>query len=585
MIRSNPPDMKIQFQAVMNQMLVQQELAATMQQEQAAANRLEFTKVLNELQGATARLPHQPQQPEQINLPAQFNSDFQKVLIELTSSHRVEMREMRMIHKEEQETQRIKDEQARIEARLLREDGVRQFDKIFDILMQQRRRGVIDDVPMLQQQHQQQQHHPHAAARDEQRLDAIEEQNRQAQAAQSQQIAHLLKVVAAQSVQIKQFMSNPITRKVKISPMDLEEDEDEGEDEDDLPPPLEEVGEEEDEVLRVQIVQKTTTSTTPTTLKFLGPPVVAVDQPHPQQQQPQPQPEPIQQPSQQPIQQQPHPEPHPEPPPQQLTATTWAALAEEIYATRTNSQASNLEQVKLIISKNSTFFAPITTSCPNFAHILSHALVIRFGFSVKDVDWTKTIDEWDEADCKKVGSSVGTFLRNVQSGEAAMAAWKAHYTQLGVLCEVVEDDGFEAFGLVIFNNLLRDSMYGMIFRISVGALLSTIDATTDIGILWSYFSAGLYYEGYLLLAMLTCNMAIQLLFVLIQVSEQAEERGGGMVQLKTIFHSLHSTPLHSTPQSTVRNKRQKKTGPRTPYHAFHAPSHRGRISNFREPRG
>ena len=114
MIRSNPPDMKIQFQAVMNQMLVQQELAATMQQEQAAANRLEFTKVLNELQGATARLPHQPQQPEQINLPAQFNSDFQKVLIELTSSHRVEMREMRMIHKEEQETQRIKDEQARM---------------------------------------------------------------------------------------------------------------------------------------------------------------------------------------------------------------------------------------------------------------------------------------------------------------------------------------------------------------------------------------------------------------------------------------------------------------------------------------
>jgi len=78
----------------------------------------------------------------------------------------------------------------------------------------------------------------------------------------------------------------------------------------------------------------------------------------------------------------------------------------------------------------------------------------------------------------RVGFSVAAFLRNFQTGEAALEAWKLHYVQLTPLLNEIE--GFSPFMLVLFNNLQRDSIYGMVFRVTVGALLSTIDATTDI---------------------------------------------------------------------------------------------------------
>jgi len=42
---------------------------------------------------------------------------------------------------------------------------------------------------------------------------------------------------------------------------------------------------------------------------------------------------------------------------------------------------------------------------------------------------------------------------------------------------------------VIASNLLRDNKYGLIFRVSIGAALSTIDAATDIYVISTYVAS------------------------------------------------------------------------------------------------
>ena len=69
--------------------------------------------------------------------------------------------------------------------------------------------------------------------------------------------------------------------------------------------------------------------------------------------------------------------------------------------------------------------------------------------------------------------------------------------------------------LVIANNLLRDSHYGMVFRVATGAVLSTIDGVTDIYVIWTYYkSEVLQGQANAMLAMIIVNMSIQLLVVL-----------------------------------------------------------------------
>ena len=82
--------------------------------------------------------------------------------------------------------------------------------------------------------------------------------------------------------------------------------------------------------------------------------------------------------------------------------------------------------------------------------------------------------EWGEDECHIVGKSFSLFLIDAQTAEVAVHSWMLHYVQLGVLFD--EIDGFETFMLVIVSNLLRDSSFGVMLRVGLGAFLSTMDA-------------------------------------------------------------------------------------------------------------
>ena len=75
--------------------------------------------------------------------------------------------------------------------------------------------------------------------------------------------------------------------------------------------------------------------------------------------------------------------------------------------------------------------------------------------------------------------------------------------------------------LVIANNLLRDNKFGMMFRVSIGAFLSTVDAATDIFVISAYFNtAGLRGQAIAMLAMIVINMCLQLLLVVVQYKKK-----------------------------------------------------------------
>jgi len=191
----------------------------------------------------------------------------------------------------------------------------------------------------------------------------------------------------------------------------------------------------------------------------------------------------------------------------------WTKIAEEIYAMKSNNHKSNYLHITRKIRKFEELFVQLIERCPRFPIILSFIMEERFGFRVKSVDWTSKMENWKEHECACVGKSVATFIRKRKTGDAAFDAWSLHYPQLNAL--FMDTPGLGVFLLVFFNNLLRDSIYGTVLRVSVGAFLSMLDGGTDIYTISTYYqSEELTWQANAMLAMVSINMFAQILNVL-----------------------------------------------------------------------
>ena len=63
-------------------------------------------------------------------------------------------------------------------------------------------------------------------------------------------------------------------------------------------------------------------------------------------------------------------------------------------------------------------------------------------------------------------------------------------------------------------------MYGLVWRVGVGALLSSVDAATDIYVVGTYYSEGLNGQANAMLGMISANLLIQILVVLAQYQKK-----------------------------------------------------------------
>ena len=205
--------------------------------------------------------------------------------------------------------------------------------------------------------------------------------------------------------------------------------------------------------------------------------------------------------------------------PETKTIEAWEAVAEKIYEKRMDGQIENAAHVQRVFEEEKGLLSPLVERCPGFVTILSFILENKF-HRVREVDKKLSLTDWGDEECRLVGCSLSTFIRKRKTGAVAIDAWRLNYTQLDVLFKEVV--GFEEFMVVIANNLMRDSIYGTVLRVTVGAVLSTIDAVTDIYVIATYYkSEELVGQANALLAMLFVNIFCQLLTLYVQYKNKS----------------------------------------------------------------
>ena len=194
------------------------------------------------------------------------------------------------------------------------------------------------------------------------------------------------------------------------------------------------------------------------------------------------------------------------------TKNEWKAIAEKIY--RSSKKPGYSDSIaRSVFEEEKELLSPLVEKCPGFVTILGFILENKFHFRVRHVNKTAKMTDWGDEQCRRVGCSLSIFIRKSKTGAAAVEAWRLNYTQLDVLFKDVT--GIEEFMVVFANNLLRDSIYGMVMRVVVGAVLSSSDAVTDIFTISTYYnSEELYEQANVLLAMLLVNILIQLIGVI-----------------------------------------------------------------------
>ena len=102
-------------------------------------------------------------------------------------------------------------------------------------------------------------------------------------------------------------------------------------------------------------------------------------------------------------------------PPTPRTQTT----TDDLFDLRTIDYKSNRTAFQTIINKYPEQFSPLQNLCPGLDLILGHMLVLRLGMKV---DWTTEMKEWTDKDNRRVGRSMSTFVRMMQTGDAAVDA-------------------------------------------------------------------------------------------------------------------------------------------------------------------
>ena len=103
----------------------------------------------------------------------------------------------------------------------------------------------------------------------------------------------------------------------------------------------------------------------------------------------------------------------------------------------------------------------------------------------------------------------------------------------------------------------RHSIYGMVWRVSVGAALSMLDAVTDIYVIVKYYNTeGLRGQANAMLAMIATNMGLQIVCVLGQYKKKnwgvkMKEVLVCMFFLRPIVDAFRVSTNHKDSESTV----------------------------------
>ena len=99
-------------------------------------------------------------------------------------------------------------------------------------------------------------------------------------------------------------------------------------------------------------------------------------------------------------------------------------------------------------------------------------------------------------------------------------------------------------------------MYGLVWRVGVGALLSSVDAATDIYVVRTYYREGLHGQANAMLGMICANLAIQLLIVIGQYQNKRwtvklKEAWITLLFLRPIVDAFRISTNHDDDKTTI----------------------------------
>lgn len=196
----------------------------------------------------------------------------------------------------------------------------------------------------------------------------------------------------------------------------------------------------------------------------------------------------------------------------------------DLGSTYFTTHLSNLSQLPTSDPFTADFVASTYAAFPEIDTLLQHVTLTPhyLPFVKTSIDKELPLSQWAQQHCEKAGGAMQKLVRKRKTAAAAVDAWRLTYPSVQPLFDDVP--AIEPFLTAIANNLLRVDKLGMMFRVGSGALLSSVDAITDIVVIKSYYeSAGddLTEQANALLAMIVSNTSFQILGVLAQYRNES----------------------------------------------------------------
>ncbi|GMH76642.1 hypothetical protein TrLO_g9456 [Triparma laevis f. longispina] len=172
---------------------------------------------------------------------------------------------------------------------------------------------------------------------------------------------------------------------------------------------------------------------------------------------------------------------------------------------------TNHEAVVRSVIKDYKGLREVAGSYPWFPTLLAEASKTRLrGLAEVNTNLTRL----SNFEARLIGCSLSSSLRARKTAESGLDQWRLNYPSMVEFCE--RQQFAESMFLIVAKHVLRKAIWGLQWRVAIGAVLSFIDILTDIFMITVYIKEGNSSLAYLNISMISINLLLQAILVTFQ---------------------------------------------------------------------
>ncbi|GMH81209.1 hypothetical protein TL16_g08858 [Triparma laevis f. inornata] len=134
-----------------------------------------------------------------------------------------------------------------------------------------------------------------------------------------------------------------------------------------------------------------------------------------------------------------------------------------------------------------------------------------------------------EKDAKQIGKNMIVALKSRKTAEAGILQWRRQNPSMDELLK--EHPWLESLLVVVGRGVVKAAAWGLMWRVSIGAILSLLDLSTDIYVGWEFFSRQRWVFGGLTVGTIVLSFFLQL----VVVAFQNAKKGWGRLTQEAFF--------------------------------------------------